>query len=125
MLAGHGLITGGALVAALSGHPALLMVPLLTTFGRAYGGLLFQCCNNTQHAAVQWQVPDYRLCCRTFIANPLVGFLYWRMNYHVEHHMYTLVLCYRLADLRREIGHDLPPATRGILATWRAINATQ
>jgi fatty acid desaturase len=43
------------------------------------------------------------------------------MQYHVEHHMFPAVPFYNLPALRREIEHDLPPATHGLLATWREI----
>ena len=39
----------------------------------------------------------------------VVRFLYWHMNYHIEHHMYAAVPCYRLGRLHRAIRHELPP----------------
>jgi fatty acid desaturase len=74
---------------------------------------------------LQDDVPDFRLCCRTFTLNPVVQFLYWHMNYHIEHHMYAAVPCYRLGRLHRLIKHDLPPCPAGLLATWREIAAIQ
>jgi len=68
-------------------------------------------------------VPDFRLCCRTILINPVAQFLYWHMNYHTEHHMYAAVPCYKLGQLHRAIKHDLPPCPRGIVATWRQISA--
>ena len=96
---------------------------LLTSLAPFYGGWLFFLCNNTQHIALQDNVPDFRLCCRTFTVNPLVQFLYWHMNYHTEHHMYAAVPCYRLGRLHRLIRHDLPACPRGIAATWKEIGA--
>jgi fatty acid desaturase len=43
------------------------------------------------------------------------------MQYHVEHHMFPAVPFYNLPALRKSIEHDLPPATNGLLATWRQI----
>lgn len=74
---------------------------------------------------LQDYVPDFRLCCRTFLVNPVVRFLYWHMNFHIEHHMYAAVPCYRLGKLHRLIRHDLAPCPRGLLATWRQIAAIQ
>ena len=43
---------------------------------------------------LQDYVPDFRLCYRRFLVNPVVRFLYWHMNFHIEHHMYAAVPCY-------------------------------
>jgi fatty acid desaturase len=118
----------------LAGHAALLaislacgwwMLPLLITCAPFYGGWLFFLCNNTQHIGLQDDVPDFRLCCRTFTVNPIVQFLYWHMNYHIEHHMYAAVPCYNLGKLHRAIKHDLPPCPHGLIATWQEIAAIQ
>jgi len=74
---------------------------------------------------LQDYVPDFRLCYRRFLVNPVVRFLYWHMNFHIEHHMYAAVPCYRLGKLHRLIRHDLAPCPRGLLATWRQIAAIQ
>ena len=67
--------------------PVVADKPVLITLAPFYGGGLQWLCNNTQHIGLQDDVPDFRLCCRTVILNPVVSFLYWRMNYHTEHHM--------------------------------------
>lgn len=115
LLGGHLLIISGSLIAGW------WLVPVLTSLLPFYGAWLFFLCNNTQHIGLQDNVPDFRLCCRTFTVNPVVGFLYWHMNFHTEHHMYAAVPCYRLADLHRAIEHDLPPCPRGLAATWKEI----
>lgn len=116
------------------GHMALILictwmqwwlVPVLITFGTCYGGWLFFLCNSTQHIGLCDEAPDFRLCCRTFTVNPVVQFLYWHMNYHIEHHMYAAVPCYRLGRLHRAIKHDLPPIPHGIVATWKEIAMIQ
>lgn len=99
------------------------MIPVLITLAPFYGGLLLFLCNNTQHVGLQDNAPDFRLCTRTIILNPVVRFLYWHMNFHIEHHMYAGVPCYRLGRLHQVIEHDLPPSPRGLLATWRQIIA--
>ena len=55
----------------------------------------------------------------------MVQFLYWHMNYHIEHHMYAAVPCYKLGRLHRLIKADLPPCPHGLIATWKEINAIQ
>jgi len=119
LLAGHGLI----LVASLYFH--LWMLPVVTTLCTFYGGWLFFLCNNTQHIGLQDDVPDFRLCCRTFTMNPFCQFLYWHMNYHTEHHMYAAVPCYKLVRLHQLIKHDLPPCPHGLVATWKEIATIQ
>ncbi|MCE0497049.1 MAG: fatty acid desaturase [Methylacidiphilales bacterium] len=117
LLAGHGLI----LLLSIWFH--LWMLPVLITLAPCYGSWLFFFCNNTQHVGLQDDVSDFRLCCRTFTLNPVVQFLYWHMNYHIEHHMYAAVPCYNLGRLHRLIKHDLAPCPKGIVATWREIAA--
>lgn len=116
----------------LLGHAAIFLLSALTGQWMAFvvislapfiGNLLFFLCNNTQHIGLQDHVDDFRLCCRTFTLNPVVRFLYWQMNYHIEHHMYAAVPCYHLKRLHSLIRHDLPPTPRGLAATWREIIA--
>jgi fatty acid desaturase len=40
--------------------------------------------------------------------NPISRFLYWNMNYHVEHHMFPMVPYHALPKLHETIKHDLP-----------------
>lgn len=125
LLAGHAVIVVGATLAAIFVHPRFAMLIPLITLGKGYGGWLFFACNNAQHIGLENNVADFRFCARTIVINPVARFLYWSMNFHIEHHMYTQVPCYRLARLRRVIDHDLPQAPRGIMSTWRQIAAIQ
>lgn len=117
VLGGHFVIAAGSLA---TGH---WIVPVMLVLAPALGGWLFWLCNNTQHVGLQENVPDFRLCCRTFTLNPVVRFLYWQMNYHTEHHMYAAVPCYRLPRLHRLIRHDLPPTQHGLIAVWREVGS--
>lgn len=121
LLVGHTLIivVSLALYFWLGYH--LWLVPVLITLAPFYGGWLLFLCNNTQHVGLQDNVADYRLCTRTILLNPFVQFLYWHMNYHIEHHMYAAVPCYKLGQLHRLIEHDLPPSPNGLIATWQEI----
>ncbi len=117
LLLGHGAILVGSVLLHW------WMVPVVVTFAPFYGSMLFLLCNNTQHVGMKDFSTDFRECCRTFRVNPFVQFLYWHMNYHIEHHMYVGVPCYNLGRLHRLIADDLPPTPRGLFATWRGIGA--
>ena len=116
------VVLGGHLALAaifvFSGHWFLLV---LITCAGTYAGWLANVCGLPQHLGMGPDVPDFRRCCRTYTCNRLIGFLYWNMQYHVEHHMFPAVPFYNLPALRKAIEHDLPPATHGLLATWRGI----
>jgi fatty acid desaturase len=117
LLLGHGAIV------AVSCYYGLWMLPVVITLAPFYGGAIQYLCNNAQHTGLADNVPDYRLCCRTIILNPVLRFLYWHMNFHTEHHMYAGVPCYNLGRLHKLIKDDLPPCPRGLVATWRQISA--
>lgn len=106
------------LIAVVSIACGQWIIPVIVSFGPFVGGWLFFLCNNSQHAAMLDNVSDFRLCCRTIRPNPLVRFIYWQMNFHIEHHMYASVPCYNLKRLHEAIRHDLPP-TRSLLEAWR------
>jgi len=117
------LLAGHATLIAVSLYYELWLLPVLTSGGVFYGGWLRYLCNGTQHAGLQDDVPDFRLCTRTVILNPLVRFLYWHMNYHIEHHMYAAVPCYNLGKLHQAIKRDTPEPARGLIAAWKEIVA--
>ena len=117
------LLAGHATLVAISLYYELWLLPVLTSGGVFYGGWLRYLCNGTQHAGLQDDVPDFRLCTRTVILNPLVRFLYWHMNYHIEHHMYAAVPCYNLGKLHQAIKRDTPEPARGLIAAWKEIVA--
>jgi fatty acid desaturase len=70
-----------------------------------------------QHAALADNVLDHRLNSRTVHMNPVSRFIYWNMNYHIEHHMFPMVPYHQLPALHAAIKHDLPAASTGI---WQA-----
>lgn len=117
VLIGHGLI----LVVSLALR--LWMVPVVLTFAAFYGTWLRFLCNETQHVGLRDNVPDFRLCCRTIGLNPFLSFMYWQMNYHIEHHMYAAIPCYNLPKLHALMKGQLPPTPDGLAATWTQIAA--
>ena len=119
------LLGGHLLLTVVSLAFGFWLLPVLITLAPFYGGWLLFLCNSTQHVGLTDNIPDYRLCTRTIILNPFVRFLYWHMNFHIEHHMYAAVPCYKLGRLHAAILDDLPPSPVGLVATWQEINSIQ
>ncbi|MAE67051.1 MAG: hypothetical protein CMJ18_22550 [Phycisphaeraceae bacterium] len=115
LLVGHALL---AVVFIATGHWFLIFI---VNLGTQYCSLLSGLCGIPQHFGMQPDVPDHRLCCRTYITRGLPAFLYWNMQYHVEHHMFPSVPFFNLPRLRKVIERELPPARRGLRATWAHI----
>ena len=86
-----------------------------------YGGWLYLVFGLTQHAGMAEDVLDHRLNSRTVYMNPVLRFLYWNMNYHVEHHMFPMVPYHRLPELHEEMKPHSPPAYNGLLDAYREI----
>ena len=115
------LLLGHGLIAYVAVAQEAYIIPLLISCGPFFSGFLFFLCNSTQHVGLAPGKPDFRLNSRTFLLHPIIGFWYWHMNYHIEHHMFANVPCYNLAGLHAAIRHDLPPTPDGLVAVWRVI----
>ena len=113
-------LIGHALLAALFIATGNWFLIFIVNFGALYCGWLVFLCGTPQHYGMSPDVPDHRLCCRTYTCSWLPRFLYWNMNYHIEHHMFPAVPFFNLPKLRKAIENDLPPAPhKGLLATWK------
>ncbi len=86
---------------------------------RIYGAWHHVMTGLLQHGGLADNVTDHRLNSRTVLVNPISRFIYWNMNYHVEHHMFPMVPYHRLPDLHARIRHDLPAPTPSIAAGFR------
>jgi fatty acid desaturase len=62
----------------------------------------------TQHMGLQEDVRDHRLSTRSVRLNPIFSFIYWKMEYHIEHHMFPSIPSYNLPKLHDAIKHQLP-----------------
>ena len=71
-----------------------------------------------QHCGLQENTTDFRKSTRSMRLNPVLEFLYWRMNWHTEHHMYAGVPCYNLKKLYHEVADDMPEP-RTLTGAWR------
>ena len=72
-----------------------------------------------QHGGLAEDVLDHRLNSRTVYMNPVSRWIYWNMNYHVEHHMFPMVPYYALPALHDLIRHDLPKPNTSIFQAYR------
>ncbi|WP_300437149.1 fatty acid desaturase [uncultured Mameliella sp.] len=103
---------------ALTGLAALLFqswIPLLLIgLPRMYGCWHMVMTGWLQHGGLDDNALDHRLNSRTVYMNPVSRFIYWNMNYHVEHHMFPLVPYYRLPELHAVCAHDFPAPSRSI-----------
>ncbi|WP_438479372.1 NADH:ubiquinone reductase (Na(+)-transporting) subunit F [Oleiharenicola lentus] len=116
------LIYASVIAAALITRSVLpLMYVGLTNL---YGSWLMIVYGLTQHAGLAENVLDHRLNCRTVYMNFVHRYLYWNMNYHVEHHMFPLVPYHALPQLHEAVKADMPTPYPGILAAYREIIPT-
>ena len=74
-----------------------------------------------QHLGLAENVTDHRLNTRTVLMNPVSRFIYLNMNYHLEHHLFTMVPYYHLPKLHELIKHDVPPPEPSMLAAFRRL----
>ena len=75
------------------------------------------------HCGLRSHVSDFRKCVRSITLDPVSRFLYWHMNWHLEHHMYAAVPCYNLEKLHRAVAHDMPKP-RTLVGAWREMRET-
>ena len=115
------MFIGHLLLLALFIYFELWVLIFVITFGYFFASFLGRGCGALQHLGLHPSVPDWRVSCHTVKMNPVVAFLYWQMNYHIEHHMYAAVPCYRLKKLHKLIEHELPPTPRGFVQVWTQI----
>lgn len=86
-----------------------------------YGSWLMVVFGLTQHAGLAEDVLDHRLNCRTVHVCLVNRFLYWNMNYHVEHHMFPTVPYHALPALHEELKADMPPPYTSLWDAYREI----
>jgi fatty acid desaturase len=112
MLALYAIIIATAIVSQ-SWYLAMIIGPLPSMAG-VWLAYIF---GLTQHAGLAENVLDHRQNCRTIYMNPVLRFLYWNMNYHIEHHMFPMVPYHQLPQLHKLMKEDCPPVYP---STWSA-----
>jgi fatty acid desaturase len=92
---------------------------MLVGLPRLYGAWHHVMTGLLQHGGLADNVTDHRLNSRTVLMNPVSRFIYWNMNYHIEHHMFPMVPYHALPRLHDMIKHDLPKPNPSILDGYR------
>lgn len=116
------LVLHGSIVIAsiLSGYWVFILLitasPFIANWGAYAVGM-------TQHCGLKENDTDFRKSVRSITINPLAEFLYWRMNWHTEHHMFAGVPCYNLRPLYNEIADQMPPP-RTLRQAWQEMRET-
>lgn len=98
------------------------ILPLLLIGGPVfYGSWHYILTGLLQHTGLADNVIDHRLNTRTVYMNPISRFIYWNMNYHIEHHMFPMVPYHALPKLHALIKHDLPEPNHSIAEGMREV----
>ena len=79
----------------------LFLLPKFFNFLNVIWGL-------TQHMGLKEDTKDHRLSTRSVRLSLIPSFIYWKMEYHIEHHMFPMVPSYNLPKLYEEIKDQLP-----------------
>ncbi|MCP8894074.1 fatty acid desaturase family protein [Shinella daejeonensis] len=96
-----------------------ILPAMLIGLPRLYGAWHHVMTGLLQHGGLADNVVDHRLNSRTVLMNPVSRFIYWNMNYHVEHHMFPMVPYHALPRLHAMIRHDLPAPNPSIWNGYR------
>ena len=110
-----------AITIALALWFSSLLPLMIIGLPRLYGAWHHVLTGLLQHAGLADNVSDHRLNSRTILLNPVSRFIYWNMNYHIEHHMFPMVPYHQLPRLHKMISHDLPPPTPSLWQGYREI----
>jgi fatty acid desaturase len=100
------------------------VLPLVITLPSYIANIGSYLLGTTQHCGLRQNTSDFRQNTRSITINPLLSFLYWHMNWHIEHHMYAGVPCFNLKALARELEPDMPQP-RTLLGAWKEMREIQ
>ncbi len=107
-----------AAVIAAGTASGLWVLPIIITLGPFIANIVRFSVGIAQHSGMRLRDPDFRKVARSMRLGPVLTFLYWRMNWHCEHHMYAAVPFYNLPKLAKHIAWDLP-VPKGLVGTWK------
>ena len=108
---------------ALAIFTQLWALLLVLTFQQFTANWLKHFVGFPMHCGLRSNVSDFRKCVRSMTLDPISEFLYWRMNWHLEHHMYAGIPCYNLKKLHQLVAHDMPKV-RTLRGAWQEMRET-
>ncbi len=118
------LLTFHALVLGLSVITGWWVLPLVITLPSYIANIGSYLLGTTQHCGLRENTSDFRQNTRSITINPFLSFLYWHMNWHIEHHMYSGVPCFNLKALAKELESDMPKP-RTLIGAWKEMREIQ
>ncbi len=96
-------------------------IVVFLVFSYYFARILANTTGAIQHTGLGSNVPDWRVVCHTVNVNPVLGYLYWNMNYHTEHHMYAAVPFHKLRKLRAVLESNMPAAEKSFFSCLRLL----
>jgi fatty acid desaturase len=115
------LLIHAAVVAVSVKTGSILPMLLVGALPTMYGAWVHVMTGLTQHGGLAENVLDHRLNSRTVYMNPVLRFIYWNMNYHIEHHMFPMVPYHALPALHEELKPYMPPPATSVFDAYREI----
>jgi fatty acid desaturase len=109
------------LAAAIALYTWSILPFMLIGLPRIYGSWHMVLTGLLQHIGLADDVVDHRLNTRTVYMNPISRWIYWNMNYHVEHHMFPMVPYHALPRLHELIKDDLPTPNPSMWHAYREV----
>ena len=86
-----------------------------------YGRALHKIVSFTQHAGLARDIKDHRISSREMYLNPILSFLYWKMEYHIVHHLFPTIPSYNLEKLHYHLKDQLPKTNKGLIDAYKEI----
>ena len=86
-----------------------------------YGKPIWFTVNVTQHLGAALNKKDHRLSTYSVRINPILSFLYWHMEYHLEHHMFPTIPSYNLRKLQNIIKDQIPKPFPSLFSFYKQV----
>jgi Na+-transporting NADH:ubiquinone oxidoreductase subunit F len=117
-------LLGYALIIASCFYFGTILPLVFTLFARFYGAFIPTMLNDTQHVGLAEDVYDHRLCSRNVYYGPIMSFIYWNMQYHIEHHMYPGIPFHSLRKAHLLVKDQLPKPYKNIWKVYKELIPT-
>ena len=108
-------------IIALSLYYKTILPILYIILPTYYGKPLWFLVNVTQHLGAALDTTDHRESTYSLKINPVFSFLYWHMEYHLEHHMFPTIPSYNLKKLQKLIKDQVPKPFPSLFAFYKEV----